>query len=186
MLSMFGSLMAPALTAPAISMEMDRGTWDILRVTPQSTSSILLAKMFGALARLRIWPLLFVLSLMQGMLIACIMTLSGNSGPRLAAPLVGLATVARPWLEVLFAGTVGMYVSTRASSATMALVGSYTAVVMLRLFNSSSLWIGVLSLLNQQEVMLLAGSVGPVFVYVLITVGLLLGLVSQANRLSYE
>jgi ABC-type transport system involved in multi-copper enzyme maturation permease subunit len=186
MLSMFGSLMAPALTAPAVSMEMDRGTWEILRVTPQSTGSILLAKMFGALARLRIWPVLFALSLLQGSLIACVMTLSGSGAPGLLGPLIGLAAAVRPWLEILFAGTAGMYVSTRARSATLALVASYTAVVMMKLFNSSSLWIGVFGLLDQEETMLLAGSVGPVLVYAFIIAGLLFGLSQQANRLSYE
>ena len=68
-LSTFGSLMAPALTAPAISMEVDRGTWEVLRATPQSTRAIVVAKLLGALARLRIWPVLFALSLLQGLLL---------------------------------------------------------------------------------------------------------------------
>jgi hypothetical protein len=186
MLSMFGSLMAPALTAPAVSMEVNRGTWDILRVTPRSTGSILLAKMFGSLARLRIlWPMLFALSLMQGMLIACVMALSKDNSTALIGVLIGLATTLKPWLEIIFAGTAGMYVSTRTGSATMALVGTYTAVLLLKLFNSSSLWIGVFSLLGVSDALLVA-SAGPVLIYALIITGLLWGLVRQANRFNYE
>ena len=186
MLTIFGSLMAPALTAPSISMEIDRGTWDILRMTPQSTPSILLAKLFGALARLRIWPALFALSLLQGVMLACLMSVFGGE-TAVWGVLVGVATTLRPWLEVLFAAFAGMYISTWARSATTALAGSYSGVVAFKIFNSSGLWLGVLGLLGVSETaLLLGGTAGPTAVYALATAALWIGLVHRGRKLSYS
>lgn len=184
-LTIFGSLMAPALTAPSVSMELNRGTWDILRVTPQPTRLILLAKLFGALARLRIWPVLFALSLLQGLLMACSVSLA--AGPAAVwGWLLGIATVLRPWLEILFAAFTGMYVSTRVRSATTALAASYTAVVLFKLFNSSGLWLAVVGLIHPDETaMVVGGSVGPTAVYTLATAAVAAGIMIEANRLEY-
>lgn len=186
MLTIFGSLMAPALTAPSISMEIDRGTWDILRMTPQSTPSILLAKLFGALARLRIWPLLFALSLLQGLMLGCLMAVFGGE-TALWGTLVGSAAVLRPWLEVLFAAFAGMYISTWARSATTALAGSYSGVVAFKVVNSSVLWLAVLGLWGAGETaLLLGGTVGPTAVYGLGTAALWVGLVRRGRKLGYS
>lgn len=181
-LTMFGTLMAPALTAPTISMELDRGTWDILRATPLPTRSIVLAKLFGALARLRIWPVLFAVSLLQGLLIACSMTFASGSLAIWGAAL-GATTAVRPWLEILFAGFMGMFASTRVRSATMALAGSYTAVVLVKLFNSSLLWLAISSLFELDETALVISGVGPTAVYALAIVLLGLTLLRQAKKL---
>lgn len=186
MLTLFGSLMAPALTAPSISMEVDRGTWDILRMTPQSTPSILLAKLFGALARLRIWPALFALSLLQGLMLTCTISVFGGETAAWGA-WSGIATILRPWLEILFAAFAGMYLSTWVRSATMALAGTYAGVVAFKVFNSSSLWLVILGVLGLSETTLfLGGTVGPAAVYALATAALWLGLVHRARELSYS
>lgn len=186
MLTIFGSLMAPALTAPSISMEVDRGTWDILRMTPQSTPSILLAKLFGALARLRIWPALFALSLLQGLMLACVIIAFGGE-TAVWGSLVGIAAIVRPWLEILFAAFAGMYISTWARSATTALAGAYTGVITFKIFNSSSLWLGVLGLLGLSETaLLLGGTAGPTAVYALATAALWLGMVHRGRKLGYS
>ncbi len=188
-LTMFGMLMAPALTAPTISMELDRGTWDILRATPLTTRSIVMAKLFGALGRLRIWPVLFALSLLQGLLITGSMIFAGSAetGSPLAiwAAALGAAATVRPWLEVLFAGFTGMYVSTRLHSSTTALAGSYTAVVLIRVFNSSLLWLAVANLFELDEAAFVVSGVGPAAVYLLAIGGLWIGLMRQADRMGY-
>ncbi len=192
-LTMFGMLMAPALTAPTISMELDRGTWDILRATPLSTRSIVLAKLFGALGRLRIWPILFALSLLQGLMLTCSLTfadvsfgsgIANESSLSIWGAAVGVTAVIRPFLEILFAGFTGMYISTRLHSSTTALAGSYTAVVLMRVFNSSLLWLAVSSVFKLNEGSFIVSSVGPTIVYVLAVIAVLLGLMRQADKLS--
>lgn len=180
-LSLYGSLMVPALTAPAISLEIDQGSWDILRVIPQPTSAILIAKLMGALARLRIWPALFLLSLLQGLIMACSFSVAGGS-TAIWGPVLGMTTVARPWLEIFFAALAGMVISTTVRSATMSLVASYGAVIMMRIFNSSSLWMGLASLFDVDGAIPIAGSLGPVITYTLIIIGLWLALLRKADR----
>ena len=43
MLTIYGTIMAPALTAPTISQELNAGTWDMLLVTPFDQSDIIFA-----------------------------------------------------------------------------------------------------------------------------------------------
>jgi ABC-type transport system involved in multi-copper enzyme maturation permease subunit len=183
MVTIFGSLLAPALTAPMISLERDKGTWDILLTTPQSVFSILLAKLLGALARLRIWPLLFVLSLLQGMIMFCSLSLVDGQ-VAVWDGLTGFSAIARPWLEILFAAFTGLFFSTVVRSATMAVASTYAVVVILKLFNSSLIWMGLLSGVLSNEVALLAiGAVGPTAVYAVAIIGLLTGTFYQANRM---
>jgi hypothetical protein len=138
-LSLYGSVMLPALTAPSISLELDRGTWDILRVAPYSDRTILAAKLLGAIRRLKIWPLLLIVGQLQGLAAACAFTLST---PQQAIWVVSIApaVAVRPFLEVLFAGVLGFYLSTRLRSATTALAATYGGVFVLKLLNSSGVW----------------------------------------------
>jgi hypothetical protein len=84
---------------------------------------------------------------------------------------------------VLFAGFMGMYISTRLHSSTTALAGSYTAVVLMRVFNSSLLWLAVASLFELDEAALAVSGVGPTAVYLLALGGLWFGLMRQADRM---
>lgn len=185
-LTIFASLMAPALTAPSIAMERDRGTWDMLRATPQSPRTILLAKLFGALARLRIWRLLFAVSVLNGALAACSAILTAQDSLAILGLLVGIITVARPWAEVLFAAFAGMYASTWTRSATMALVAGYTAVVLFKLINNSFLWLAISAGLNLQGAILFMITLGPTTIYIIATALLLLALVLRAEKIAYE
>jgi ABC-type transport system involved in multi-copper enzyme maturation permease subunit len=183
MLTIFGSLMAPALTAPAISLERAQGTWDVLRTTPQSTQSILLAKLFGGLARMRIWTLLLALSLFQGLIFFCTLTLTSTE-TAVWGWLVALVAVIRPWLEILFAAFTGMFFSTAVHSATIALASSYAIIVIFRLFNNSTVWYGLMSISQPEDVvMIVVGTVGPTAVYALAVAALWAGILYQANRL---
>lgn len=182
--SLYGSLIVPALTAPAISMEMDRGTWEILRVTPLPTIEIVLAKMLGALSRLRIWLLLLALSAIQGGLSFLIMLLFGQETAVLS-PVIGFSVFIRPWLEIFFAAGMGMYLSLRTRSAVTALVGTYGLILAVKLVNNSAIWSVIfLNAFNEPDwVMTLATTAGPTAVYASALILLVIGLVHQAKQL---
>ena len=183
MITLFGAFTAPALTAPMVSMEVNRGTWEILRTTPLSTRSILGAKLFGALARLRIWPILFALSLLQGLLIGCSTTIA-QENLIYWGWLLGVSAVVRPWVEILFAALIGLYASTRTRSATTALVAAYTAVVLMRVLNSSGVWTLITLARNEGGIgIILSSSLGPTTIYVLATGLVALGIVRRADQL---
>lgn len=192
MLTIYGSFMAPALTAPTVSMEKDRGTWDILRLTPHSTASILLAKLFGGLSRLPIWRVMAILSVFQALMLFCVMSFaaggtaaSSSLGAGVAGFFIGLGALIRPWAEVLFAAFTGMYLSTWVRSATYALAGSYTIVVLMKLFSNSGIWLGIWSLLGVNDNGMLTGSIlSPAIVYGTAVLLLWWGIVRQANKLS--
>lgn len=184
--TLYAQIMAPALTAPTISTERIGGTWDILRTTPLSLESIFMAKLFGSLSRLRIWTVLFALTMLQGGIMACSITVFGGD---LAwwGGLAGLATILRPWLEIIFAAFVGMYTSTLAGSVMMALVGAYSAVILVKLFNSSAVWLVVSYLAELQETgSLLLTLLAPLLIYILLITAVWLGLLHQAKKLRTE
>lgn len=184
MLTIYGSFMAPALTAPTISMEMDRGTWDILRLTPHSTASILLAKLFGGLSRLPIWRVMAILSLFQALMLFCVLGFVGG-GTAVSGFFIGLGALIRPWVEVLFAAFTGMYLSTWVRSSTYALAGSYTIVVLMKLFSNSAIWLGIWSLFGVNDNGMLTGSIlSPAIVYGTAVLLLWWGIVRQAKKLS--
>lgn len=184
--TLYAQIMAPALTAPTISMERAAGTWDILRTTPLSLRSIFLAKLVGALSRLRIWLVLFALTLLQGGIMACSITLFGGENAWWGG-VMGLATMLRPWLEIFFAAFAGMYASTLASSAMMALVAAYGMIVLVKIFNSGGLWLGVSLLAELDETAtLLLPTLGPIIIYMLLITAVWLGLYQQAKKLRTE
>ena len=184
MLTIYGSLMAPALTAPAVSMEKDRGTWDILRLTPHSTTSILLAKLFGGLSRLRIWRVMAILSLFQALMLFCVLSFAGST-TAVSGLFIGLGALIRPWVEVLFAAFVGMYLSTWVRSATYALAGSYALLVLMKIFSNSAIWLGIWSLFGaENSVMLTGGMLSPTILYGTAVLLLWRGIVRQAKKLS--
>lgn len=185
MLTIYGSFMAPALTAPTISMEVNKGTWDILRLTPHSTAGILLAKLFGGLARLHIWKIMVVLSFFQVLMLLLVITIMPSDATVISGLLIGLGAWIRPWAEVLFAAFIGMYLSTWARSPRFALAGSYISVVLMKIFNSSLIWLGIWNLFKVDTLLSVGGSVfSPTAVYGTAVVFLWWGIVRQANKLS--
>jgi ABC-type transport system involved in multi-copper enzyme maturation permease subunit len=184
--TLYAQIMAPALTAPTISMERAAGTWDILRTTPLSMQSIFLAKLVGALSRLRIWLVLFALSLLQGGILACSVTFIGGENVWWGS-IMGLATMLRPWLEIFFAAFAGMYASTLANSAMIALVAAYGTVILVKLFNSSGLWLAVSLLANLDDTAtLLLPTLAPIVIYMLLITAVWLGLYQQAKKMRTE
>jgi ABC-type transport system involved in multi-copper enzyme maturation permease subunit len=184
MLTIYGSFMAPALTAPAISMEKDRGTWDILRLTPHSSAAILLAKLLGALSRLRIWKIMLVLSGFQGFVLALALLISTGqfSLPML---LMGLGSALRPWVEVLFAAFTGMYISTLVRSSRYALAGSYVCVVLMKVVNNSLIWLAIWNAFAVDDLLVLGGSmISSTALYGTAVILLWWGIVRQANKAS--
>lgn len=184
--TLYAQFMVPALTAPTISLERAQGTWDILRLTPLSVEAILLGKLLGGLSRLRVWPVLFVLSALQGGILACTVSLFGGE-QALWGWLMGLATMIRPWAEILFAALIGFLMSASAPSTTLALVGAYAIIVLLKLFNSSGVWLAALLLAEAApSATLVIPTVGPVMVYVGLVTAVTIGLFRQLKKLSYE
>lgn len=184
MLTIYGSFMAPALTAPTISMEVDRGTWDILRLTPHTTSGILLAKLFGGLARLRIWRAMLVLSGFQAMMLFCVLSFTAET-TAVSGFLIGVGALIRPWAEVLFAAFIGMYISTWVKSARYALAGSYVLVVLMKAFSNSAIWLGIWSLFGVDDGIMITGSIlSPAILYGTAVLLLWWGIVRQAKKLS--
>jgi hypothetical protein len=101
--------------------------------------------------------------------------------------IIGLATTLRPWLEIIFAAFVGMYASTLASSAMIALVAAYGAVVLVKIFNSSGLWLGVTLLAELDDTAtLLLPTLGPIVIYGLLITAVWLGLYQQATKMRTE
>ncbi len=184
MLTIYGSFMAPALTAPTISMERDRGTWDILRLTPHTTASILLAKLLGGLSRLPIWRVMLILSGFQAVMMFCVLSFVAG-GTAVSGFFIGLGALIRPWVEVLFAAFIGMYLSTWVRSATYALAGSYTIVVLMKAFSNSGIWLAIWSLFGVNDGGVLTGSIlSPALVYGTAVILLWWGILRQAGKLS--
>lgn len=183
-LTWIGVVMAPALTAPTISLELSRGTWDILRLTPQSATTIILAKMLGALSRLPIWRVMAVLSILQAAVLFCGMALL-QVGP--LGFLFALSIVLRPWSEILFAGVLGMACSGWLRSATLALAAAYGGVLLLKVVNGFFLWLS-LGLLLEMEAPSLASTVvlGPVLLYVALAATLFSLLIRRADKIAYN
>jgi ABC-type transport system involved in multi-copper enzyme maturation permease subunit len=172
-LTLYGSFMLPALTAPSVSMELDRGTWDILRATPYPDRTILRAKLWGAMGRLRIWWLLLIAGGLQGAAAACFFAISAPAEAVWAA-VIGPAVVARPVAEVLFAGCLGFYFSTRIRSAMTALAAAYGGVFVLKLLNNSGVWTLIgRGLALEEGGQFVMGVVVPAAVYGILIIALL-------------
>lgn len=183
-LTWIGVIMAPALTAPAISLEVSRGTWDILRLTPQPLSTIILAKMLGALSRLPIWPAMAVLSFMQGAVLFCGMVLLQ------ASPLgfvSALGIVLRPWAEILFAAVLGMTCSAWLRSATLALAAAYGGVLLLKVATGFFGWLIAAILLETNIPSISSVAMfAPVLLYVTLATVLFVALIRRADKIAYN
>ena len=157
-------------------------------MTPQSTRSIVFAKMFGALARLRwLWPVLFLLSILQGLALLCSMMLMGDDQLVWMAIPTGAALAARPWLEVLLAAMAGLLASMYMRSTMMALIASYAFIIILKLFNNGTVWYFVPTAMGAEGTMAYMWSVvGPTAVYTITLISLAIGTLWRANKMGYE
>lgn len=148
---------APALTAPAIARERERGTFDLLRTTLLTERSIILGKLGGCLVQL--WPGLLTLALLAPCYV--FWTFWGGlfslTAPGIVSPidlgvfllensldtgmlwmglllLVGGAGLLRPWSALAFHASVGLYVSMRSHSSGTAIAVSYGVILAWRVF----------------------------------------------------
>ena len=131
MLTWAALFLVPALTAPAVAEEIKRGTWEILRLTPQPTHHVLFAKLFGALSRLKIWWPLFIVSILQAIATAVGIVAASSTYEIVsfvAAVFLGTTLLLRPWFEIGYAAIVGLTVSTWASSSRAALTACYSII----------------------------------------------------------
>lgn len=183
-IKLYGLTMAPALTAPSISLEVQQGTWEVLRATPVSTRFLVLAKLTGALARLRIWTLLALATLLQVGLTLLLLGvwLSQEMTPRftLSAVLMALALLGRPWLEIGLAALFGLYFSARLTSPTTALASSYALLLLYKLLNNSFVWTFVgLELAWEGPALYFMSGLGPAAVDALAALATLMAVVRQ-------
>ncbi len=182
-LTLYGVMMAPALTAPTLSIEQETGTWDILRLTPQPTSTILVAKTLGSLRRLGIWPFLLILTVIEGLVLGI-----GGFFTREAFYILGLAggitAVIRPWIEILFSAALGMYLSTFIRASSMTLAATYGGLLLFRLLNNALLWFGLWSFwLPSREVgSVTMGLLTPTVIYIIALIFLGFGIIRRAER----
>ncbi len=167
-----------------MSQEIEAGTWEVLRTTPMPTSEILLAKMFGGLARLRIWKLISALSIYQGGVTTLVMLMAGFGK---IGVFVGFLETIRPFSEILFSALASMYISTYSRSPVMALIGSYATVILFRLVNNNTLWNifildGILQLSLSAKTRAIT-YVAPSIAYLIAIIFLWFGLIRRAYQI---
>ena len=173
-LTWVGIIIAPALTAPAVVEEVNRGSWDILRLTPLPTLHIIWAKLLGGMSRLRIWWALIIFSVIYG-----IGTGIGTSAlmyettDRFAIGLGLLTMVAailRPLLEIGFAGLAGLTISLWTASARAALIGTYSLVALSKIIFSTAVYWGSAGLMlafSREAAAFTVGSVAVDIMYII-------------------
>ena len=183
MVTFYGLLMAPSLTVPALSTEKDKGTWDILRLTPHPLGTILLAKTLGGLRRLGIWKWLLILTLIEGLILTVGSFFSGE-GFFVVGLTAGLTAVFRPWLEILFSATFGMYLSTWISTAPVTLATTYGGLLLFRMLNNTPLWLiiwnGLFKLDDATTITL--GLLSPTVIYIVALILLAYGIIKRAEK----
>ena len=146
-LTWVGIVIAPALTAPAVVEEVNKGSWDILRLTPMPTLHIIWAKLLGGMSRLKIWWALLIFSIIYGVGIGIgTSTLIYETTDQLAIGW-GLLTVVvatlKPLLEIGFAGLTGLTVSLWTASTRASLIATYSLVAISKvIFSTAAFWGG--------------------------------------------
>jgi hypothetical protein len=178
-LTWLGVFMAPALTATSLGREIDQGNWDILRLTPQPVRLIVAAKLLGALARLRLWPLLWLLSLLQALALGAGFLLAGSLYNWFWVIPVTLSSLLRPSLEIFWAGLLGMTVSLWVRSAIMALATTYGLIILFR----TAVWL--MSWLLLSLTVELLGDYGALWPFLLPTAAYLLASALMIAVLAY-
>lgn len=186
-MSLFASFIIPTLTAPTISLERASGTWDILRTTPQSTESILFAKLFASLNRMWIWQFLAIFTIPQ-IFISMLVILLDPANNIIMSIIDMVYSISRAPLEILFAALLGLFFSTTMRSATGAIISSYVCMVLFRLFNNTILWTAVFNMASSSINNLAAVTLSrfsTTAVYVAAVTSLLFGTIYQARKLTY-
>lgn len=188
MITLYGTFMAPALTAPMISLEQSGGSWDMLRLTPYSMRSILLAKLFGALSRLKVWWPILILSGIQlaGLLLTSFAAFSLEPGAAITILVAALNGFLRPWAEVILSALIGMFTSMWIRSATTALAITYGVVILFRILNSSFIWVAIFTAAIGDIEGIWAGQFVSTLIYYLVIGGVVYGIWWKSDRMFQE
>ncbi|MEM7797841.1 MAG: hypothetical protein AAF633_01510 [Chloroflexota bacterium] len=152
LITWIGLISAPAMTAPAIVEEIQGGSWDILRLTPMPVHEIVIAKFLGGLSYLKIWVPLLLVSILQAILFFLGLSASfvGFDQPNpIPLILAGASILLRPWLEITFAGIVGITISMWATSVRGALVSSYAIILLFKFILSNIASVVVLVMFSE-------------------------------------
>ena len=187
----------PTLTTPLVSTEIEQGTWEILRLTPQPMLDLLLAKMFGALARLKwLWVLLLIGTLLQvtgsalgvlGIVAIVPQDLSEQVNTSVLLILLSILLITRPWAEIAFIAVLGLVISTIVRSTRVGLATCYIILFIVRTLNGNFVW-GIIAILVGEtlnnEGLFAIVSLTPSMVYLLSTAVLMLILIWRANVLT--
>ncbi len=179
LMTVYGAIMAPALTAPSIGGEEAAGTWEMLRATPYSVTEIVAAKFFGAMSEVTNWSIFLFLSAIFGV-VTGILGLLVSASP-LEAVAVGLGTAFGPPLSILFAGLLGLAISLRVRDATPALALSYGGLILFRLVNGELVWMAIG---QAMEGWLVVMSTGPPFTTLIACCVLTVVVLAQVRRRS--
>lgn len=180
MVTWLGSVMAGVITAPSVCLERTNGTWEILRLVPQSPQAILLAKLFGSLARLQlIWVLLFFLTIIQGavLLFGGLLIEQFNIGT-----VAAFLTLIRPWQDIFFTALWGLILSTWTKSVTVALAGTFVGLMVMKVLSGLS-WVIAIWAISSEQMLLFLPALWPVLLYGLAIVILLALLPGRAATL---
>lgn len=195
---LFGALVTvPTLTTPLVSTEMEQGTWEILRLTPQPMLDLLLAKLLGALARLKwLWILLLIGTGLQaaggvlgmlGVLAFVPNDLTEQINMSVVTLLLSVLLVTRPWAEIAFVALLGLNISTLVRSTRLGLATCYIILFVMRTINGNLVWSIIAIILaesSNNELTFAIMTLTPSLVYMLATAGLLLFLIWRAHQLT--
>ncbi len=187
----------PTLTTPLVSTEMEQGTWEILRLTPQPMLDLLVAKMLGALARLKwLWVLLLIGTFLQvaggalgilGIVAIVPEDLTEQVNMSVLLILLSILLVTRPWAEIAFIAVLGLVISTIVRSTRLGLATCYIILFIVRTLNGNFVW-GIIAILvgealNSESLFAIV-SLTPSMIYLLSTAVLMLVLIWRANVLT--
>jgi hypothetical protein len=187
----------PTLTTPLVSQEMEQGTWEMLRLTPQPMLDLLLAKLLGAMARLRwLWGLLLLGTVLQagGAVLGALGVLAmappdtfEQINMQVVLLLLSMLLVTRPWAEIFFVALLGLLISTLVKSTRLGLALCYVTLFLFRTLNGNLTWTIVAGILSENfsaESAFAFVSLTPSLVYFLGTAVLLLLIIWRAHKLT--
>lgn len=161
-------VLVPALTAPMVAEEVRHGTWEMLRLTPYTTGEIVVSKLLGGLARLKIWVPLLVLNgvqLLAGAGVVMFSLISADLPTEVLFTLANPLVIIRPWIEIAWIALTGLVFSMYMSTGRGALVATYAVAVGVKVVNGWLLW-AIMAFfaemaLNNPTILSIVFSIGP-------------------------
>ena len=119
-------LIAPVITANAITQEKEQQTWEMLLFTPLTAKEVILGKLA---ARMMVIPLLLAIFLPLSLFCWAHATVVGVGSSSYVSPVQFLAAYLVTAISALLFGTFGLLMSWRFKRTLYAIMSSYTFVV---------------------------------------------------------